>query len=79
MPNIQIKGGREPGRNELCPCGSKLKYKHCHGDPLKRAIVERVMAETMVRLIMQEKFKKGMICEHGVDINEHCKQCKIGE
>ena len=19
------------GRNELCPCGSGLKYKHCHG------------------------------------------------
>lgn len=18
-------------RNELCPCGSKMKYKHCHG------------------------------------------------
>jgi hypothetical protein len=21
------------GRNERCPCGSKLKYKHCHGLP----------------------------------------------
>ena len=21
------------GRNELCPCGSGLKYKHCHGLP----------------------------------------------
>ena len=20
-----------PGRNELCPCGSGLKFKHCHG------------------------------------------------
>jgi len=19
------------GRNELCPCGSGKKYKHCHG------------------------------------------------
>ncbi|MCB1427593.1 MAG: SEC-C domain-containing protein, partial [Nitratireductor sp.] len=19
------------GRNEACPCGSGLKYKHCHG------------------------------------------------
>ena len=28
---------REPatkvGRNECCPCGSSLKYKHCHGLP----------------------------------------------
>lgn len=21
------------GRNERCPCGSGLKYKHCHGLP----------------------------------------------
>jgi hypothetical protein len=21
----------KPGRNERCPCGSGLKYKHCHG------------------------------------------------
>ena len=21
------------GRNEPCPCGSGLKYKHCHGRP----------------------------------------------
>jgi len=26
-------GGAVPrvGRNELCPCGSGNKYKHCHG------------------------------------------------
>ena len=23
----------KPGRNERCPCGSGLKYKHCHGLP----------------------------------------------
>lgn len=23
----------EPGRNDLCPCGSGLKYKKCHGAP----------------------------------------------
>ncbi len=22
------------GRNQLCPCGSGKKYKHCHGNPL---------------------------------------------
>ena len=25
------------GRNERCPCGSGLKYKHCHGLPGRRA------------------------------------------
>jgi preprotein translocase subunit SecA len=27
QPRIKV------GRNELCPCGSGLKYKHCHGLP----------------------------------------------
>jgi hypothetical protein len=24
--------GKKTGRNELCPCGSGKKYKHCHGN-----------------------------------------------
>ena len=59
----QLKAKTEPGRNELCPCGSELKFKWCHGDSTKRAVCEVVMRETMVRLIMQEKFKRGMITE----------------
>lgn len=59
----QLKAKTEPGCNELCPCGSELKFKICHGDPAKRAVCEVVMRETMVRLIMQEKFKRGMITE----------------
>lgn len=62
-PTLTIKGGKEPGRNDLCPCGSELKYKICHGDPGKRAICEAAMRETMVRLIMIEKHKRGMITE----------------
>ncbi len=26
-----VRGDRKVGRNELCPCGSGRKYKHCHG------------------------------------------------
>jgi len=25
------KRAKKIGRNELCPCGSGKKYKHCHG------------------------------------------------
>lgn len=75
---IQLKG-REPGRNEPCPCESGLKYKDCHGDGLKRAVCDRVANETMVKLILQEKVKKGLICKHGMDINKHCTACAIGE
>ncbi len=28
---------RKIGRNELCPCGSGKKYKHCHGNRTKKA------------------------------------------
>jgi preprotein translocase subunit SecA len=26
-----VREGRKVGRNELCPCGSGKKFKHCHG------------------------------------------------
>ncbi len=28
-----LTGGRKPGRNDPCPCGSGKKYKHCCGKP----------------------------------------------
>jgi DNA-directed RNA polymerase subunit RPC12/RpoP len=37
--NRTIIGGRTPGRNDPCPCGSGLKYKHCHGDQLKKDLM----------------------------------------
>jgi preprotein translocase subunit SecA len=30
-PEPYVRGQRKVGRNELCPCGSGKKYKHCHG------------------------------------------------
>lgn len=30
-PNTPIRVGQKVGRNEVCPCGSGKKYKHCHG------------------------------------------------
>ena len=32
-PPVQPRYGVKVGRNERCPCGSGLKYKHCHGGP----------------------------------------------
>lgn len=26
-----IIADKRPGRNELCPCGSRKKFKYCHG------------------------------------------------
>ena len=28
-----VRVEKKIGRNELCPCGSGKKYKHCHGRP----------------------------------------------
>ena len=67
--------GREPGRNDLCPCGSKLKYKYCHGDESKRVIANRVANLKMMQLVETEQKKRGIIpydykcanCQHGFD------------
>ena len=59
--SVQIKGGKSPPRNSLCPCKSGLKYKHCHGDVLKQAVCNRVANEKMVQLIREEQKKKGLI------------------
>ncbi len=66
---LQIKGDKSPPRNSLCPCGSKLKYKHCHGDVLKQSVCNRVANEKMVQLIREEQIKRGII-EKPEDENE---------
>ena len=32
-----VRDGRKVGRNELCPCGSGKKFKHCHGQLAREA------------------------------------------
>lgn len=63
----------EPGRNELCVCGSGLKFKFCHGDPGKRAVCSRVAQEKMLHLIMDEKHRRGLLSidEYNAFLN-HC-------
>ena len=34
-----ILGRIRPGRNELCPCGSRKKYKRCHADAIAEIVV----------------------------------------
>jgi len=29
---INLQDKKKVGRNELCPCGSGKKFKHCHGN-----------------------------------------------
>jgi len=56
-----IVGGQVPGRNELCPCKSGLKFKQCHGDPKKQQVVQRFALALMGQLIRDEQMKKGLI------------------
>ena len=75
---VQIKGGKSPSRNLPCPCGSGLKFKHCHGDELKKAVCNRVVNEKMVQLIREEQKKRGLIprnfkcnnCGHTFDVSD---------
>lgn len=45
---------KEPGRNDPCPCKSGLKFKYCHGDGVKKAIVNKAANEIMEGLIAEE-------------------------
>lgn len=58
------------GRNEPCPCGSKLKFKWCHGDTIKQMLCNRVANEHMIYLIFQEQKKRGLI-----PYNYTCNSC----
>ena len=59
---IKFKGP-EPGRNELCPCNSGLKFKFCHGDPGKAAACDRVAFEHMSILIAREQHKRKILSD----------------
>lgn len=67
--------GNTPGRNDPCPCGSGLKHKKCHGDPVKIDMVNHAANVAMNHLIQCERVKKGLICKHGVAKSEKCVDC----
>jgi len=54
---MPVQPKHKVGRNSPCPCGSKLKFKKCHGDPMKQAVCNRVANEKMVELIRIEQRK----------------------
>ena len=55
--------GPEPGRNDLCPCNSGLKFKNCHGDSGKAAACDRVAFEHMSILVAREQHKRGILSD----------------
>jgi hypothetical protein len=80
-------------RNELCPCGSELKQKHCHNDPKKLYACNKVAQLYMMELITEERKKRGLDpynftcdkCGKGTDnpvkskVNERILLCPIEE
>jgi len=55
--------GPAPGRNDLCPCNSGLKFKWCHGDNGKAAACDRVAFEHMSKLVAREQHKRGILSD----------------
>lgn len=44
------------GRNERCPCGSGLKYKHCHGSPIAtNRYIDQLVARTEAERIQRQR------------------------
>ena len=48
-----VKG--EDRRNSPCSCGSGLKFKKCHGDSAKLAVVKHIANEAMLIMIARAK------------------------
>jgi len=64
---------KDVDRNQLCPCGSLLKQKYCHGDPVKLQLCNNVARRYMLHLILEERKK------HGIDPYAFtCKGCGKG-
>jgi len=67
-----IVGGQKPRRNEPCPCGSGLKFKKCHGDPVKHTrameVVREAYSREMTRLVTEDAIAKAGTSEQ--DINK---------
>ena len=62
---IEYIGDKEK-RNSPCTCGSGLKYKKCHGDPAKLAVVKHIANEAMLIMIAWAKLEDlsmGFNCE----------------
>jgi len=47
-------------RNELCQCGSGLKAKRCHGDPILKQAAMRITNHMMVLFITERLHEKGI-------------------
>lgn len=60
------------GRNEPCRCGSGLKSKFCHGDPVKQQLCNEMINKYMIMLIVEERKKRGL--QPYIWTCESCKQ-----
>jgi hypothetical protein len=49
------------GRNDKCPCGSGLKFKKCHGDPVLKQKCEKVVMLATVHEITPKRLQAGLI------------------
>lgn len=53
-----MTNGRD--RNADCPCGSGLKVKQCHGDPVIRQAATRIAQHMTTLFIVQRCHEKGL-------------------
>ena len=74
----QLTGANMPERNKLCPCGSRLKFKRCHGNELLRQKAKLVANQAMMELIKQEQAKAGICPNCCADLVEkECPKCGL--
>lgn len=46
---------KQPGRNDPCPCGSGVKYKHCCRNPQLKALhIDYIRQRTLAHLFLEQ-------------------------
>lgn len=57
------------GRNDFCPCGSKVKYKYCcEGQQDKQQVAQVMISDEIVNLTEQNKFEQ--LIQKGIIVRE---------
>ena len=77
------KASKDPERNALCPCGSKLKFKNCHGNEDLRQrcqnIARLAARQAMMRFIGEAQVRAGICpnCQEKLSRKRKCKGCGL--
>jgi len=55
-------------RNAKCECGSGLKFKKCHGDPVKTQVCAQIGRMMFAKLVTEARYRAKLITKYQCDV-----------